>query len=75
MVSAFFVAKISAWGNTKLSTDSFVGCNAVWIVFLVKDWIVGQSALTLNSAQLKQYFSCRVVNMKQIKGMYLRGKV
>ena len=74
VVRPFFVAKISAWIKTELSADSFVGCNVIWIAFLVKDWVVGQSTLTLNSSQLKQYFSCRVVNMKKIEGMYLWGK-
>ena len=45
-------AEITAWVNTELSTYSFVRCNVVVVIFLVKCGVVWQSAYTLGSTHL-----------------------
>ena len=48
-------AEISAGVDKALTTDFFVGCNFVFVVFLIKCGIVWQKVYTLDPAYLVQY--------------------
>ena len=68
-------AEITAWIHVELTTNFFVGCNVVVVVFVIKCWVVRQSTHTLDSAHLVKYTPDRKVNVEQIKRTNLRAKV
>ena len=74
MVLLMCEAKVRAGVDTELTTDLFVGCNVIFIVFLFKYGVVWQSGYTLDSTHLVQYTPDRIVDVKQIKRTNLRGK-
>ena len=54
-------AKIRAGADTELTTDFFVGCYFVFVVFLIKCGVVWQSVYTLDPTYLVQYTpDCKV---------------
>ena len=70
-----FEAEITAWINIELTTDFFVRCNVVVVIFLIKCGVVWRSAHTLDSAHLVKYTPDCEVDVKHIKRTNLRAKV
>ena len=75
VVRPFVITEVRARVNTKLRTDTLVSRNIVGVGLLIKDWVVRQGPLALNTTHPVQELSRGVVHVELVERAKLRTQL